>query len=73
LNYIFNQEDIEEIKKALVGGVTSNISGLFSGYIGEGSKTVLPSTAMAKLDFRLVPDMIPQKQFELLREHLDKK
>lgn len=71
LNRIFNEDDIEEIKKANVGGVTSNISGLFSGYIGEGSKTVLPSTAIAKLDFRLVPDMLPKKQFQLLRDHLD--
>ena len=71
LTHVFNEDDIEEIKKANVGGVTSNISGLFSGYIGEGSKTVLPSIAMAKLDFRLVPDMMPQKQFQLLREHLD--
>jgi acetylornithine deacetylase/succinyl-diaminopimelate desuccinylase-like protein len=71
LDHIFNEDNIEETKKANVGGVTSNISGLFSGYIGEGSKTVLPSTAMAKLDFRLVPDMLPEKQFQLLRDHLD--
>jgi acetylornithine deacetylase/succinyl-diaminopimelate desuccinylase-like protein len=71
LIHLFNEENVEEIKKANVGGVTSNISGLFSGYIGEGSKTVLPSTAMSKLDFRLVPDMVPQKQFQLLKEHLD--
>jgi acetylornithine deacetylase/succinyl-diaminopimelate desuccinylase-like protein len=66
---IFNENDTEKMKKASVGGVTSNISGLFSGYIGEGSKTVLPSKAMAKLDFRLVPEMKPKKQFELLRDH----
>ncbi len=71
LSNIFNENDTEKMKKASVGGVTSNISGLFSGYIGEGSKTVLPSKAMAKLDFRLVPDMMPEKQFELLRDHLD--
>ena len=70
LSNIFNENDTEKMKKASVGGVTSNISGLFSGYIGEGSKTVLPSKAMAKLDFRLVPDMMPKKQFELLRDHL---
>jgi len=70
LSNIFNENDTEKMKKASVGGVTSNISGLFSGYIGEGSKTVLPSKAMAKLDFRLVPDMMPEKQFELLRDHL---
>lgn len=71
LSNMFNENDTEKMKKASVGGVTSNISGLFSGYIGEGSKTVLPSKAMAKLDFRLVPDMMPEKQFELLRDHLD--
>ena len=71
LSYIFNENDTEKMKKASVGGVTSNISGLFSGYIGEGSKTVLPSKAMAKLDFRLVPEMKPEKQFELLRDHFD--
>lgn len=71
LSNIFNENDTEKMKKASVGGVTSNISGLFSGYIGEGSKTVLPSKAMAKLDFRLVPEMNPEKQFELLRDHFD--
>ena len=71
LSKIYNENDIELIKREYVGGVTANISGLFSGYIYEGSKTVLPSKAMAKLDFRLVPDMMPQKQFQLLREHLD--
>jgi len=71
LSNIFNENDTEKMKKASVGGVTSNITGLFSGYIGEGSKTVLPSKAMAKLDFRLVPEMKPEKQFELLRDHFD--
>jgi acetylornithine deacetylase/succinyl-diaminopimelate desuccinylase-like protein len=71
LSNMFNENDTEKMKKASVGGVTSNISGLFSGYIGEGSKTVLPSKAMAKLDFRLVPDMMPEKQFEILKDHLD--
>ena len=70
LSNIFNENDTEKMKKAFVGGVTSNISGLFSGYIGEGSKTVLPSKAMAKLDFRLVPNMMPEKQFKLLSDHL---
>ena len=31
---------------------------------------MLPSEAMAKLDFRLVPDMIPEKQFERIQKHL---
>jgi acetylornithine deacetylase/succinyl-diaminopimelate desuccinylase-like protein len=59
-----------DAKKALVGMPTCNIAGFNSGYIGEGAKTVLPSEAMVKLDFRLVPDMVPEKQLERLESHL---
>ena len=59
-----------EAKKALVGMPTCNIAGFNSGYIGEGAKTVLPSQAMVKIDFRLVPDMVPEKQLERLKSHL---
>jgi acetylornithine deacetylase/succinyl-diaminopimelate desuccinylase-like protein len=68
--------------KGLTGGIdlrieevftpTCTICGLTSGYQGEGSKTILPSIARAKLDFRLVPDMQPEKIIPLLRAHLDK-
>ena len=50
---------------------TCTISGIVSGYTGEGSKTVLPSRAMAKVDMRLVPDQDPHEIFALLRRHLD--
>lgn len=59
-----------DIKKALVGMPTCNIAGFSSGYLGEGAKTVLPSQAMVKIDFRLVPGMVPEKQLELLNNHL---
>ena len=49
-----------------------NINGLISGYTGEGSKTVLPCQAKAKLDFRLVPDQRPEDIISKLRTHLDK-
>jgi acetylornithine deacetylase/succinyl-diaminopimelate desuccinylase-like protein len=58
------------VKKALVGMPTCNIAGLNSGYVGEGAKTVLPARAMAKLDFRLVPEMIPELQLKRLKTHL---
>ncbi len=48
------------------------ICGITSGYQGPGSKTVLPSRASAKVDFRLVPDQVPEEIFELLRAHLDR-
>ena len=59
-----------EAKKALVAGPTCNIAGIESGYTGDGAKTVLPSTAKVKIDFRLVPNMDPKKQIKLLKLHL---
>ncbi len=35
---------------------TLDVNGMWSGYTGEGSKTVLPSFAAAKVSMRLVPD-----------------
>lgn len=62
-----------EIKKSLAGDPTCNIAGLVSGYTLEGAKTVLPSSALVKIDFRLVPNMDPKKQFARLQKHLKQK
>ena len=39
---------------------TFEVNGLLSGFTGEGAKTVLPATAMAKVSMRLVPDQDPK-------------
>jgi len=49
---------------------TININGIWSGYTGEGMKTILPHVARARLDSRLVPDQTPDEQLELIRKHL---
>lgn len=42
---------------------TLDVNGMWSGYMGEGSKTVLPSFAAAKVSMRLVPDQNPAELF----------
>jgi acetylornithine deacetylase/succinyl-diaminopimelate desuccinylase-like protein len=49
---------------------TCNLAGLVSGYSGEGTKTVLPAHAMAKIDFRLVPNQDPDDILAKLKTHL---
>lgn len=44
---------------------TFNIAGLASGYSGEGTKTIIPARAVAKIDFRLVADQDPVTVFEV--------
>jgi acetylornithine deacetylase/succinyl-diaminopimelate desuccinylase-like protein len=51
---------------------TCEVNGLLSGYTGEGSKTVLPAKAMAKVSFRLVPNQDPKRVHELLQKHVQK-
>ena len=50
---------------------TCNICGIWAGYINEGTKTVIPATAAAKLDFRLVPDQDPGRLEAALRAYLE--
>jgi acetylornithine deacetylase/succinyl-diaminopimelate desuccinylase-like protein len=44
---------------------------LLSGYTGEGSKTVLPAWAMAKISCRLVPDQDPEEVHQQLLNYLE--
>jgi acetylornithine deacetylase/succinyl-diaminopimelate desuccinylase-like protein len=52
---------------------TVNIEGMVAGYIGPGGKTLLPSKATAKLDFRLVPDQTAAEAAAKLKAHLAKR
>lgn len=48
---------------------TLDVNGIWGGYTGEGAKTVLPSTASAKISMRLVPNQHPDKITALFTRH----
>lgn len=52
---------------------TCDVNGIWGGYTGEGSKTVIPARASAKLSFRLVPDQDPNAVAGQLRRFLDER
>lgn len=70
-SFVLNLSGIP-LKERLIFQPTCTICGFESGYTGEGAKTVLPSEAKAKIDFRLVPNQDPEEILQLLRKHLDK-
>ncbi|MEJ2220528.1 MAG: dipeptidase [Desulfobacterales bacterium] len=51
---------------------TLEVNGIWGGFQGEGVKTVLPSSAHAKISCRLVPDQDPAQILKLLAAHIEK-
>ena len=67
-SFLHNKEGYE--LELAVFEPTANIAGFLSGYTEKGVKTVLPAKAMAKMDFRLVPEQRPDDILEKLKSHL---
>lgn len=54
------------------GKPTLEVNGLYGGFQGEGLKTVLPSTAHAKISCHLVADQDPSQIADLVVRHVSK-
>jgi acetylornithine deacetylase/succinyl-diaminopimelate desuccinylase-like protein len=65
--------DFKTALEMLMSQPTVNVEGIEGGYTGPGGKTVLPHSAFAKLDMRLVPDMKSDETVEALKAHLQKR
>ncbi len=51
---------------------TLDVNGIWGGYTGEGSKTVLPSKAYAKISMRLVPNQSSEEITAKFKAHFEK-
>lgn len=60
----FNLYERTTIRPALT------VNGITGGHQGPGAKSIIPTQALAKLGFRLVPDQNPGKVARLFREHI---
>jgi acetylornithine deacetylase/succinyl-diaminopimelate desuccinylase-like protein len=70
-SFLLDRKGLDAVRMLLYEP-TCNVCGFMSGYTAKGSKTVLPSKAIAKLDFRLVYDQNPADLLEKLKLHLVK-
>ncbi len=67
-----NDWSVAEVIRHLVYDPSLNINGIFGGYTGPGTATILPEKATARLDARLVPNQMIAEQVGLMRAYLDR-
>lgn len=48
-----------------------NVRGMASGWVGDEARTIIPPTATAEIDIRLVPESDPGRLLGLVREHIE--
>lgn len=65
---VYGEKDFTTLERTGIRP-TLDVNGIWGGYTGEGAKTVLPSTAHAKISMRLVPDQVSADITQLFTKH----
>ena len=68
IDHLYGEEGYTTLERTGIRP-TLDVCGIWGGYTGEGSKTVLPSKAYAKISMRLVPNQDHEKIAQLFIEH----
>lgn len=69
-SYLIGEKDEYHLYERLWFRPTLEINGIIGGYTQEGTKTVIPNQASAKLSTRLVKNQDPKKIFALIQDHV---
>lgn len=67
LSHLLVEGNPADVLTELLFKPTFNIQGIFGGYTGSGSKTILPASATAKIDIRLVHAMTAEDTISKVR------
>ena len=71
LNDIHGEKGFTTLERASIRP-TLDVNGIWGGYIDEGAKTVIPSSAYAKISMRLVPNQTSDEVTALFKKHFEK-
>lgn len=71
VNALFGEKGYTTLERTAIRP-TFDVCGIWGGYTGEGSKTVLPSKATAKVSCRLVPHQDHEKISKLFVEYINR-
>ena len=71
VNDVYGEKGFSTIERTGIRP-TLDVNGIWGGYTGEGSKTVLPSKAFAKISMRLVPNQSSEGITEIFKNHFEK-
>jgi len=66
----FNPEDNFTVLESTTIRPSLEVTGFSGGYTGEGSRSIIPSSATAKMSFRFVPDQNPEYIIEKMKSFI---
>ncbi|MCB0495410.1 MAG: M20/M25/M40 family metallo-hydrolase [Cyclobacteriaceae bacterium] len=70
---LYQAEKIGDTYQEALQYPTLNIRGMQAGWINDQVRTIIPATATAELDMRLVPETPAERQIELVRKFIESK